>query len=64
MRIVQIPIVAHLDSYFESLAKLPQEIDQVRIGVVEQRSPRPKAQGHSQSAAERLDKPLVTVAIP
>ena len=50
-------VVLHLEIDRQALLKPAVEVDQVRIGVVQQRALRQQAERDGQAAAERLDQP-------
>src|SRR5690606_12493343 len=64
MPVVQRLAVLHGDADGQAALQPAVEVDEVRIGVVEQRARWPQAQRHRQAAAEGLDQAPPRVRLP
>src|SRR6185369_2137405 len=62
--IEELLVVAHLDAQRESVLEMTVEVDEMRIDVVEQRTPGLQTQCNGEAAAERFDVPPRCVSLP
>ena len=64
MSIEELLVVTHFDAQRESLLKMAVEVDEMRIDVVEQRTPGLQTKRDGEPAAKRLDVSPRRVSLP
>src|SRR6185369_703893 len=61
--IEELLVVAHLDAQRQAVLEMTVEVDEMRIDVVEQRTPGLQTQCNGEAAAERFDVPPRCVSL-